>query len=65
MTAPLLIGSNIRNLNPYDLETFSNTEVIAIDQVEHCHQHQKLALLTLKLKGSSWRSRHSYQWLHS
>jgi len=32
MAAPLLIGSNIRNLNAFDLETFSNTEVIAVDQ---------------------------------
>jgi len=32
MAAPLLIGSDIRQLNPFDLETFSNSEVIAIDQ---------------------------------
>eukprot|EP01102_Stenamoeba_stenopodia_P008347 TRINITY_DN2398_c0_g3_i1.p1 TRINITY_DN2398_c0_g3~~TRINITY_DN2398_c0_g3_i1.p1 ORF type:complete len:429 (+),score=94.89 TRINITY_DN2398_c0_g3_i1:40-1287(+) len=32
MTAPLLIGSNIRNLNAFDLQTFSNSEVIAVDQ---------------------------------
>jgi len=32
MAAPLLIGSNIRSLNEWDLETFSNAEVIAVDQ---------------------------------
>eukprot|EP01120_Amphizonella_sp_Union-15-10_P009643 TRINITY_DN36_c0_g1_i1.p1 TRINITY_DN36_c0_g1~~TRINITY_DN36_c0_g1_i1.p1 ORF type:complete len:414 (-),score=103.15 TRINITY_DN36_c0_g1_i1:32-1273(-) len=32
MAAPLLIGSNIRNLSPFDLETYTNTEVIAVDQ---------------------------------
>eukprot|EP00047_Mylnosiga_fluctuans_P005731 m.242349 g.242349 ORF g.242349 m.242349 type:complete len:400 (+) comp14019_c0_seq1:32-1231(+) len=32
MAAPLLIGSNILNLSAYDLETYTNAEVIAIDQ---------------------------------
>ena len=32
MSAPLLIGSNIRNLSSWDLETYSNSEVIAVDQ---------------------------------
>lgn len=32
MAAPLLIGSNILGLSQWDLETYSNTEVIAIDQ---------------------------------
>ena len=32
MAAPLEIGSNILNLSAYDLETYTNTEVIAIDQ---------------------------------
>jgi len=32
MTAPLLIGSNIINLSPYDLATYSNSRVIAINQ---------------------------------
>jgi len=32
MAAPLLIGSNIVSLNEWDLETYSNTEVIAVDQ---------------------------------
>lgn len=33
MAAPLEIGSNILNMNEYDLETYMNQEVIAIDQV--------------------------------
>jgi len=33
MAAPLMIGSNVRNLNSFDLETYSNAEVIAVDQV--------------------------------
>ena len=32
MAAPLEIGSNILHMNDYDLETYMNTEVIAIDQ---------------------------------
>jgi len=32
MAAPLLIGSNIGNLSQFDLTTYSNTEVIAVDQ---------------------------------
>ena len=32
MAAPLLIGSNILSLSPWDLETYSNSEVIVVDQ---------------------------------
>jgi len=32
MTAPLLIGSNIINLNAFDLETYSNSFLIAVNQ---------------------------------
>jgi alpha-galactosidase len=32
MAAPLLIGSNIVALNDWDLQTYSNTEVIAVNQ---------------------------------
>jgi len=32
MAAPLLIGSNMLNMTAYDLETYSNSEVIAVDQ---------------------------------
>jgi hypothetical protein len=32
MAAPLEIGSNILNMNKYDLETYMNSEVIAVDQ---------------------------------
>jgi len=32
MSAPLLIGSNVRNLSAWDLETYSNKEVIDVDQ---------------------------------
>eukprot|EP00992_Anisonema_acinus_P010410 TRINITY_DN6563_c0_g1_i1.p1 TRINITY_DN6563_c0_g1~~TRINITY_DN6563_c0_g1_i1.p1 ORF type:complete len:239 (-),score=49.46 TRINITY_DN6563_c0_g1_i1:193-909(-) len=32
MAAPLLIGSNILNLSAYDLETYTNAEVIAVNQ---------------------------------
>ncbi|CAK0870251.1 unnamed protein product, partial [Prorocentrum cordatum] len=32
MAAPLQIGSNIVNLSDYDLETYTNAEVIAVDQ---------------------------------
>lgn len=32
MAAPLLIGSNVYDLNAFDLETFSNRELIAVNQ---------------------------------
>lgn len=32
MAAPLIIGSNVLHITPFDLETYKNTEVIAIDQ---------------------------------
>jgi len=32
MAAPLLIGSNILNMSDFDLQTYSNKEVIAVDQ---------------------------------
>jgi hypothetical protein len=32
MAAPLIISSDILNLTAWDLETYSNAEVIAVDQ---------------------------------
>ena len=32
MSAPLLIGSNILNLSAWGLQTYTRTEVIAVDQ---------------------------------
>ena len=32
MAAPLVIGSNMLHMNAYDLETYKNTEAIAVDQ---------------------------------
>ncbi|KAL6051934.1 Alpha-galactosidase [Balamuthia mandrillaris] len=46
LAAPLLIGSNIRNLNAFDLETYSNVEVIAVDQ-------DPMGLQGIRLSGSS------------
>jgi len=43
MTAPLLIGSNIRALNSWDLQTYSNTELIAINQDPAGKQGSRLA----------------------
>jgi alpha-galactosidase len=43
MAAPLLIGSNIRKLNTWDLQTYSNEEVIAVDQDHAGRQGQRLA----------------------
>jgi len=43
MTAPLLIGSNIRKLNAWDLDTYSNAEVIAVDQDRAGRQGLRLA----------------------
>ena len=37
MAAPLEIGSNILNLSAYDLETYTNAEVIEIDQDPRTH----------------------------
>jgi len=43
MTAPLLIGSNIRSLNTWDLQTYSNSEVIAVSQDPAGKQGMRLA----------------------
>jgi alpha-galactosidase len=43
MAAPLLIGSNIRSLNAWDLQTYSNTEVIAVNQDPAGRQGVRLA----------------------
>jgi len=43
MAAPLLIGSNIRALDSWDLQTYSNAEVIAIDQDPLGRQGVRLA----------------------
>jgi alpha-galactosidase len=43
MAAPLLIGSNIRNLNAWDLQTYSNSEIIAVDQDPAGRQGIRLA----------------------
>jgi len=43
MAAPLLIGSNIRSLNAWDLQTYSNTEVIAVNQDPAGRQGTRLA----------------------
>ncbi len=32
MAAPLLIGSNVLNMSAWDYETYTNAEVIAVDQ---------------------------------
>ncbi len=32
MAAPLLIGSSVLNLTAWDLQTYTNDEVIAVDQ---------------------------------
>jgi alpha-galactosidase len=36
MAAPLLISANIRNMSKYVFETYSNAEVIAVDQGMSC-----------------------------
>ena len=32
MAAPLLIGSNMLHMNAFDVETYTNQEVISVDQ---------------------------------
>jgi len=53
MTAPLLIGSNIRGLNAWDLQTYSNAEVIAVNQDSDGKQGVRLAGNNLQGSGSS------------
>jgi hypothetical protein len=43
MTAPLLIGSNIINLNAWDLHTYSHQPVILINQDPLAHQGIRVA----------------------
>jgi alpha-galactosidase len=38
MASPLLMGCDVRQLSPYDLETLTNTEIIAINQDALGHQ---------------------------
>jgi alpha-galactosidase len=46
MTAPLLIGSNVRNLSAWDLQTYTNTEVIAVNQ-------DRLPVQGIRLQGGN------------
>jgi alpha-galactosidase len=53
MAAPLLIGSNIRNLSAWDLETYTNIEVIHVDQDPLGVQGSRIAGGPLKSKQST------------
>jgi len=52
MSAPLLIGGNIRDLGTWDLETFSNVEVIAVSQDRDGRQGFRVAGGNLKQGGN-------------
>jgi len=54
MSAPLLIGSNIRNLNSWDLETYSNSEVIAVNQDRDGRQGTRIAGGNLRQGGNTF-----------
>jgi alpha-galactosidase len=43
MAAPLQISANIRNMSSYNIETYTNSEVIAVDQDPLCRQGIRLA----------------------
>mmetsp|Transcript_61297 Transcript_61297/g.133174 ORF Transcript_61297/g.133174 Transcript_61297/m.133174 type:complete len:393 (-) Transcript_61297:33-1211(-) len=43
LASPLLISSNVRNLTKYELETYSNAEVIAVNQDEAGIQGMRVA----------------------
>ena len=43
LMAPLLIGANVRNLSAYDLETYTNPEVIAVNQDKLARQGRRVA----------------------
>eukprot|EP01052_Picozoa_sp_SAG31_P006275 SAG31_NODE_286_length_18467_cov_41.317056_13_plen_1204_part_00 len=42
MAAPLILSMNVRNLSAYDLETYGNADVIAVDQDALLHQGIRL-----------------------
>lgn len=42
LASPMLVGSDVRNLDPYTLETLTNREVIAISQDPAGHQARKV-----------------------
>eukprot|EP01097_Dermamoeba_algensis_P006633 TRINITY_DN4135_c0_g1_i1.p1 TRINITY_DN4135_c0_g1~~TRINITY_DN4135_c0_g1_i1.p1 ORF type:complete len:182 (+),score=32.47 TRINITY_DN4135_c0_g1_i1:36-548(+) len=52
MSAPLLIGSSILQLNKDDYETFTNTELIAVDQDPLGKQGYRLVGSNLDFKNS-------------
>jgi len=52
MSAPLLIGSNIRNLDTWDLETYSNKEVIDVNQDRAGRQGFRIAGGNLRQGGT-------------
>jgi len=54
MTAPLLIGSNIRNLNAWDLETYKNEEVIGVNQDRAGKQGIRIAGGNLRQGGNTF-----------
>lgn len=43
LAAPLMIGANVRQLNAYDLETYLNKEVIAVNQDPEAKQGRRVA----------------------
>jgi len=40
--APLLLGANIRQMTPYDIETYTNSEVLAVSQDRLLQQGKRI-----------------------
>ncbi|GHP02064.1 hypothetical protein PPROV_000082000 [Pycnococcus provasolii] len=59
MSAPLLIGSNVLNMSTWDLETYTNAEMIAVNQDALGKQAAIVHDTCPKLKLSSIKPRHS------
>jgi alpha-galactosidase len=51
LMAPLLIGADVRNLPRYDFTTYTNTEVIAVNQDSLMKQGRRLANTTFSAPG--------------
>merc|ERR1739848_757030 len=50
--APLMVGANVRNLNAFDLETYTNSEVIAVNQDRLANQGRRVMNLSYSAPGA-------------
>jgi len=52
MASPLLLSMNVRDMTPFALETYTNAEVIAVDQDKLCRQGVRLVGENLSIRST-------------